>query len=102
MTTTIPASVYRDAAAILDQRGWLQGAREEEKGGPVDITGALAVALGLDPYAETEELAAATGFVAFQLGEEDLSDWNDDTARTEDEARRALISAADVIELAAL
>lgn len=101
MTTTIPASVYRDAAEIINQRGWLQGAREEDRGGPVCIMGALAVALGLDPYACTEELMTAGQTVSLLLGiDTQMADWNDDPARTVEQVRAALLETADAMDAA--
>lgn len=108
----VPA-LLREAAQILEQRGWTQGVIYSEDG-RVDLTGAVLLAAYVSPKmlrAQTFidiEIVVAPAKIATTLGAlhilkgliGDLPRWNDDPSRTMQDARRLLLQAADMVDIA--
>lgn len=104
------ATTYRTAVDIINQRGWCQGSRINDRG-EVCALGALAEALGIGPCGNSDVLNAAAAGVEQHL---DLSHvpgmpagmpaggrlvlFNDDESTTAEHIRRALLDTATAID----
>lgn len=100
-----PAEILTKAAAVIDERGWYQGASQDPFGTGVCAMGAMCVAVGLEPNAIADNpeftdvvinvLTAADELENRWLDGESVTDWNDDSARTSEDVTTALRSVAD-------
>lgn len=104
MTQKTEAMVLRDAAAILERDGWVQGALHKHGGGHC-LMGSVHAALGflrMEPLADEEP--GSTGALLFRCSRRlggllpdipYLPEWNDAPERTLEEVLALLHAAAD-------
>lgn len=111
--TGAPAVLYR-ALATLEQRGWVQGVTRDPATGEVDLLGAIAIAAGSPIGMVTEqpdllqavvpEAMRPAAYVAWEVLEWAVGDdpvhWQDQPERTFAEVKRAIVKAADRLEIA--
>jgi hypothetical protein len=112
MTTL--AQVYRRAAEVIDERGWFQGWYADPDGRRVCMLGACAVALGAE--FETEGRSNGEPRVVFARDADNTmwhkawdglhtkvhktTKWNDESGRTAEQVKAALLEAAELHEAA--
>lgn len=99
------AATLREAAQVLERDGWCQGTFHSHTGEHCAI-GALATVTGLrvneivpqdDPRFHRHR--AAVGALCAQIGSRNIMGWNDATGRRREDVVKALLQAADTVEV---
>jgi len=114
LAATGAPAVLRKALVVLEQRGWIQGVTRDPSSGRVDLLGAIAIAAGAPIGSVTEqpdllqavvpEAMRPAAYVAWEALEWAVDDdpvaWQDQSERTYSEVMRAIVRAADRLEIA--
>lgn len=114
LAATGAPTVLRKALVVLEQRGWIQGVTRDPSSGRVDLLGAIAIAAGAPIGLVTEqpdllqvavpEAMRPAAYVAWEALEWAVDDdpvaWQDKSERTYSEVLRAIVRAADRLEIA--
>lgn len=94
----LPEVVLKDAAAYIEQHGWIQG-RAMNRNGEVCMVGAVGAVVGCEVFAfgwwangrdQEQEMTAAIELLNQRLGTDAVAEFNDAPGRTKDEVLRAL------------